>query len=288
VINMTSTTDHDWARGSQERSISTVLGTINVRTGGRDDGPAMVFWPSLVMTGSMFRNQYEHYAPTHRVILVDPPGIGKSASLRHTITLDQCSDCLLDILDALGVDTCVLVGNSWGAIVAGVFAARHPQRVSAAIAANGTASAATALEKAPLRPMLALLGLYTRTPAWFASLTRSTFAGRTARKTNRDFLNQLRCVLDEDPKSIAMQMKSVLLGRDDTHALLRSIHAVPVLVIAGEEDRQFSLATVQDVADTIPESAFVVLPATGHLSALESPELFNAALDEFLERTSSD
>jgi 3-oxoadipate enol-lactonase len=258
---------------------------INVGVGGLDDGPAMVFWPSLVMTAAMWRHQYEHFARTHRVVLIDAPGIGKSDRLTKTITLDQSSDCLLEILDALRIDKCVLVGNSWGAILAGVFAAEHPDRLLAAVAANGTAFGATLLDRIKLGSLIGLLGLYTRAPKWFAALTRSTFAGKTAKTSKQAFMAALRCVLDEDPKSMAWQMRSILLQRNDTHRQLRAIAGIPVLVIAGEEDRQFSVATVKDVAATIPGSTFAVLAKTGHLSALENPALFNKTIDDFLAQT---
>jgi 3-oxoadipate enol-lactonase len=279
---MASNSDEVWSRGSEERLIPTALGSINVRIGGREDAPAMVFWPSLLMTGSMWRYQYQHYAPTHRVVLIDPPGIGRSTPLTETITLKQCANCLVGVLDALDIDKCFFVGNSWGSILAGVFAAQHPERLFGSVAANGTASAARAIDKIKLAPLITLLGLHATTPRWFVAVTRSSFAGKTAQKSKPDFLNLLRCLLDENPKSMALQMRSILLGRDDTHAQLRAIDNVPVLVIAGEEDRQFAVATAQDVASAIGGSRFVVLPGTGHLSALESPELFNSAVDDFL------
>jgi 3-oxoadipate enol-lactonase len=285
---MASKIDEDWSHGSEERLITTALGSINVRIGGREDAPAMVFWPSLLMTGSMWRYQYQHYAPTHRVVLVDAPGIGRSTPLTGTITLKQSADCLVEVLDALGIDKCFFVGNSWGSIVAGVFAAQHPERLFGSVAANGTASAASAMDKIKLTPLIALLGLHSTTPRWFVAVTQSSFAGKTAQKNKPDFLDLLRCVLDENPRSMALQMRSILLRRDDTHAQLRAIDNVPVLVIAGEEDRQFSVATEQDVARAIRGSRFVVLPGTGHLSALESPELFNKVLDDFLEEIGTD
>lgn len=248
----------------------------------------MVLWPSLLMTGSMWRYQYQHYSPAHRLVLVDPPGIGRSTPLTETIMLKQSVDCLVEVLDALGIDKCVFVGNSWGSILAGVFAAQHPERLFGSVAANGTASAASTIDKIKLAPLIALLELHATTPRWFVAVTQSSFAGKTARKSERHFLDLLRCVLDENPKSMALQMRSILLGRDDTHPQLRAIDNVPVLVIAGEEDRQFSVATGRDVASAIRGSRFVVLPGTGHLSALESPGLFNDAVDDFLKGICTD
>ncbi|WP_449487813.1 alpha/beta fold hydrolase, partial [Streptomyces purpurascens] len=123
----------NWPEGVTEKLIPTSLGLINVRVGGRSDGPAMVCWPSLMMDGTMWQYQYEHFAPTHRVVLIDSPGHGKSDALRKIIDLKDCSDALVEILDALGIDKCVLVGNSWGGMLAGVFPAHYPQRTAAAV-----------------------------------------------------------------------------------------------------------------------------------------------------------
>ncbi|WP_206601294.1 alpha/beta hydrolase [Mycobacterium sp. IEC1808] len=107
-------------------------------------------------------------------------------------------------------------------------------------------------------------------------------AGKTAKRTKPEFLDSFQSVLEEDPKSVALQMKSILLGREDTHRALQTIAGVPVLVIAGDEDRQFTVNAVKDLAETISGSTFIELPRTGHLSARESPELFNNAVDDFL------
>lgn len=280
---MTADTD-DWAPNSVHETIPTALGAVHVRIGGRADGTPMVFWHSLLTTGSMWRYQYEHYAPTHRIVLIDAPGSGASAPLTSTITLEECSDCLLTVLNALTIKKCILVGNSWGAILASVFAAWHPEKLIAAVAANGTASPATIFDKMVLGPVVALIGAYNTAPNWLVRFAQSGLAGKTAKRTKPEFLDSFQSVLMEDPKSVALQMKSILLGRADTHRTLETIAGVPVLVIAGDEDRQFTVEAVKDLAETIPGSTFIELPQTGHLSARETPESFNNAVDDFLRQ----
>jgi len=41
------------------------------------------------------------------------------------------------------------------------------------------------------------------------------------------------------------------------------------------------------MAQAIPDSRFVVLPQTAHLAPLESPDLVNDAIDEFLASTTT-
>ena len=134
-----------------------------------------------------------------------------------------------------------------------------------------------------MTPLIALIGLQKRVPKWLIAAAQSNFGGKTAEKTKPAFLEFFRVILPENPKSIAFQMKSILLGRGDTRALLGTIKNVPVLVLAGEEDRQFSVATLKIFAEAIPGSTLVMLPKTAHLSPRESPELFNNAVDSFLK-----
>ncbi|CAK7283872.1 alpha/beta fold hydrolase [Streptomyces misionensis] len=274
----------DWLNDVTEKLIPTSLGLMNVRVGGRADGPAMVFWPSLMMDGTMWRFQYEHFAATHRVVLVDSPGHGRSDALRRIIDLKQCADALVEVLDALGIDKCVLVGNSWGGMLAGVFPAYHTERTAAAVGINCTASLPTTFESVWATGLAAYLGVHARMPQLAAKAARSAFAGPTAEAENPEFLEFIDVVLDNDPKSVAWALRSILIGRRDEHRLLATIPAdIPVLIVAGEEDSQFPVHTVRRMADAIAGSTFRVLPHTGHLAARENPAEVNATIDAFLE-----
>jgi 3-oxoadipate enol-lactonase len=73
----------------------------------------------------------------------------------------------------------------------------------------------------------------------------------------------------------------------DRHDLLRTIKNLPVLVIAGEEDRQFAVYISRKLANAIAGSTFVVLPETAHLAARERPELVNPVIEKFLDQLPS-
>ncbi|MER5344702.1 alpha/beta hydrolase [Streptomyces mirabilis] len=102
-------------------------------TTNRLEGVTEKLIPTSLSLGTIWQYQHEHFAPTHRVVLIDSPGRGKSDALRKIIDLKGCSDALVEILDTLDIDKCVLVGNSWGGMLAGVFPAYYPQRTTAAI-----------------------------------------------------------------------------------------------------------------------------------------------------------
>lgn len=55
-------------RAETAHSIATVLGRLHVRESGLAQGPAMVFWPSLLMTGDMWQAQSAHFGARHRAL----------------------------------------------------------------------------------------------------------------------------------------------------------------------------------------------------------------------------
>src|SRR3954451_6461178 len=219
--------------------IETVLGTVRVQVSG--SGDAMVFWPSLLMTGDMWAAQAEFFGTDHQVILVDPPGFGESQKLTATFTFEECARCIVDILDGLGLQRTHFVGNSWGGMIGGTFAATHPGRIGRAVLMNCTASPAGRRQKFEYGFLLRMAGLLggIRPP-----LTRSVlkaFLGPTTFTTRPDVVAYVRdCVQRFDLRSGGWAVHSVVPRRPDQRALLATVKT-PVLVVAGVEDATFSV-----------------------------------------------
>jgi 3-oxoadipate enol-lactonase len=279
--------DHERLAGARQQRIKTAFGYVNVTIGGNESGPAMVLWPSAMMQGSLLSYQYQHFAPRYRMVLVDPPGVGKSDPLRKQITIEDSAEVLINILDALGIQKCIFGGNSWGAMLAVVFPAWYPERVIAVIAMNTTASAPDTAETVKISIGARLLYMNGTMPKWWVGFAKTGFAGDTATETNPEFMDYLNCVSYGDPKSIHFQLQGIILNRVDHHDLLRTIKDVPVLIIAGEEDRQFAVYICRKVANAIAGSTFVVLPEVGHLAARERPDLVNPVIEKFLNQLPS-
>ena len=261
--------------------IETLLGHINVHIGG--SGPAMVCWPSLLMTGPMWQAQAEYFGGSHRMILIDSPGHGGSDALTRHFTLEECAQCLSQILDHLQIKDCILLGNSWGGMMGGVFAALYPQRTRAAVLMNCTASAAGWRQKLDFRLMTLILRRLRTIPKLFVDRAVTAFAGATTERTKPDVVAYIRAtVAAVDTQSVCWAIDSVVPRRADHHALMGGIIS-PVLVMTGEEDRTFPVAETRAMADAIPGSRFKVLPGVGHLAALEAPEAVNAAIAAFLK-----
>jgi 3-oxoadipate enol-lactonase len=264
----------------QTLQVPTALGRIHLHLTGQ--GPTMLCWPSLLMTGMLWKAQAAAFGSAYRMVLVDPPGHGGSEALSRCFTLEECALCVTQILDALAVDECVLLGNSWGGMLGGVFAALYPSRTSAAVLMNCTASAASVRQKVEYTGLVALMRRLPKIPDAMKANAVKAFAGRTTEQNKPTVIAEIRAALDAvDARSASWAVESVVPRRSDHHDLLRSIRR-PVLVIAGEEDRTFSVAETRAMADAIPGCQLEVLPKVGHLAALEAPDQVNASIRRFL------
>ena len=190
--------------------VDTVLGKIAIHT--RGSGEAMMFWPSLLMTGQMWTAQADHFGNDHQVILVDPPGHGGSEKLTKPFTFDECVRCIVDILDGLGIERTHFIGNSWGGMIGGTFAATYPDRIGHAVLMNCTASAAGTRQKIEYGVMLRVAKLLggVRPP-----LTRSVlkgFLGPTTFTTRPDVVAFVRDTVQ------ALRHRVVLLGGQERGA----------------------------------------------------------------------
>ncbi|HTI74434.1 MAG TPA: alpha/beta hydrolase [Mycobacterium sp.] len=266
----------------EERRVDTVLGSVRVQIAGTGD--AMMFWPSLLMTGDMWAGQAKHFGTSHQVILVDPPGFGESQKLTKTFTFEECARCIVDILDGLGLQRTHFVGNSWGGMIGGTFAATYPDRIGSAVLMNCTASPAGTRQKIEYGFLLRMAGLLggIRPP-----LTRSVlkaFLGPTTFRTRPDVVAFVRdSVQQVDLRSGSWAVRSVVPRRPDQRALLAGVKT-PVMVVAGVEDATFPLPETTAMAEAIPDAAVVVLEGVAHLAALEDPAVVNTLIGEFVAR----
>lgn len=72
---------------------------------------------------------YESLAAQRRVVMVDHRGHGLGAETTGRFSLEECSDDVVAVLDALGIDRAIVVGYSLGGAVAQLLGHRSPDRV---------------------------------------------------------------------------------------------------------------------------------------------------------------
>jgi pimeloyl-ACP methyl ester carboxylesterase len=92
---------------------------------------------------------------------------------------------------------------------------------------------------------------------------------------------EVRCMAAETGAEAFVRQQTAVMQRRDSLPDLVAI-ACPTLVLVGEADQLTPPERAQEMAAGIRGARLVVVPASGHLSALEQPERVNAALVEWL------
>lgn len=210
---------------------------------------------------------------SHRVIIFDRPGFGHSQRPRGRIwTADKQADLLHSALQQLGVVRPVVVGHSWGAIVALAMAVRHEPDVADVVALSG-------YYFWTLRPDVLLVGIgalpgvgdilrYTISPLlnWLMMpvIKQALFSpGSIPTRFNKEFStgmavrpSQIRATSEDGvlmiPGAIALQ---------DHYEKL----TLPVAIMAGKGDKVVFKRRAEQLAAVIKGSVLLVIPGAGHM-----------------------
>ena len=213
-------------------TVPTILGDIYVDDQGNRAEPLALLWPSLFTDHSMWRCQIPALrAAGLRTLAVDPPGHGRSRGLDRVFTMDACAKAALQVLDAANVDgPVVVVGTSWGGMVAPRIALLAPDRVRGMVLFNTTAESAAPFDWARgalLTKLLAIRSLDKVVDNMVVSLQLARGTRRRSPEIGADLSKQYR---SWDRRRLINTVRSVLVDRDSALEALRNVKA-PALIV---------------------------------------------------------
>jgi pimeloyl-ACP methyl ester carboxylesterase len=216
-----------------------------------------------------------------RVIAPDLPEFGDSTPGGDVITIERAADVVADFLDALHITRAVVGGLSMGGYVALAFARRHPQRLAGLILADTKAAPDDDEAKARRDDLIAAVNAGGPVAAADALLPK-VVSDRT-REKNPAAVETLRQIALRQTSAGVIAGLYALRDRPDAAPGLPSV-AVPTLVLVGEFDTVTPPLAAARLSGTIRKSELVHVPGTGHISNVENPEAFNAAVVAFLKK----
>ena len=214
-----------------------------------------------------------------RVIAPQLRGFDGGAGDPAATSVDDYAGDVIDLLDALHLKQVVVGGLSMGGYVAFALLRLAARYVQGLVLAD-TRSQADTPEGVAGRTRLLQVVQDKGAPA-VADEMIPKLLGATTQQTRPAVVEQVRSlVLASSTDGIAGAIRA-LMTRPDSTPLLASIH-VPTLIIVGEEDTVTPPAASEEMHRAISGSELVRIARAGHLSNLEQPESFNAALAGFL------
>ena len=228
--------------------------------------PALVLIPGLLNTARLWQEQARVLGKDYRLIF---------AETHHHDTLEATAQ---DILSQIPDQGCALAGFSMGGYVALEILRQAPHRVHALALLNSKAEPDTESEQQQraLSMRSAKIGRFLGvTPRLMQRLVHSD------QQDNQALHHTVYDMAADIGREGFLNQQQANMTRRDARAILQKFQK-PTLLLSGDSDRIISPETTFAAQKYIPHAETVLLPRTGHLSPLESPDATNDALLEWL------
>ncbi|MEV2269022.1 alpha/beta fold hydrolase [Nonomuraea africana] len=242
-------------------------------------GVPVVLLHAFPLSSAMWLAQREGLAASCQVITPDLRGFGGSRLGEDEPSIDLMADDVAALLDAEGVERAVIGGQSMGGYVTMAFCRRHPDRVLGVILADTKASQDTD-EARQNRERIARQVLADGTDVLVEEVLPGLL-GQTTKERRAMVFGRVRGLVQAAPPGAVAWAQRAMAGRPDSFDTLAALKA-PALVIVGEEDRLTTRDDAEAMLRAVPDGRLTVIERAGHLSAVEQPEAFNAAVAAFI------
>ena len=266
------------------------------------DGPIMREKPVLLMLHggpgadhSIYRPAYSALADIAQIVYLDHRGNGRSEDgPRESWNLAQWGDDVRAFCDALGIVDPIVLGASFGGMVALAYATRHPAHPSKLVLISTEAAGGSYRER-----RVALFERFGGPEV--GALARRRFLqpeaplDQEAREAWRRLAMPVYTRIPRDPDMArrAINRPEVALhwfakpgGESDTFNMFPELDRIqcPTLVIGGEDDPMHPIESQADIAAALPPSLvqFERFADCGHGVVPDAPERAMALLREFI------
>lgn len=247
------------------------------------EGAALVLLHGVGSASKSWRAQVGALSSRWRVVAWDAPGYGGSSALaQESPDAADYAQALAGLLDALGIARCHLVGHSLGCLIAARFARAHPERTLSLTLASCALGHARLAAQERARLLESRIGDL-----------KSLGAQGMAEKRGPRLLGP-----GAPPSAVASVVRAMaavnlrgyaqaagMLSRGD---LIGDIEALapdlPVQFVWGTADVITPPAANEKAAAARPGARVATISDAGHACYVESPDAFNAAIDEFARR----
>lgn len=238
------------------------------------DAPVLMFSNSLGTTLDMWRSQVDALGGNFRILRYDTRGHGQSSTPPGPYSLDDLGEDVISLLDHLELERVHFCGLSLGGFVAQWLAVNAPDRLHKVVICNIAAVTASPVfwhDRAELVLREGMQAIVEGVMARFFSPHFAQTSPAAVQAIHDDFLLT---------PPVGYAGSCAALEHADFRTQLPGVE-VPALVIGGALDQAAPPAGVMEVASLITDSRYVEIDAA-HISNVENPAAFDAAITEFL------
>jgi pimeloyl-ACP methyl ester carboxylesterase len=241
------------------------------------NGPLLVLLHGFLFDSRAWRPQLESLSSDFSAIAWDAPGAGRSSDPPGTFATADWADCLVGLLDVVGVEAAHILGLSWGGMLAQEFYRRHPQRTRSLVLADTYAGWRASLGEATTEQRLANCLRDSSLPS--GEVVTKYLPGMHSQFATQEVRDGLARIMSSF-HPIGFRLMARSSAQLDTRDLLPEIR-VPTLLLWGEADARSPISVAHQIRGAIPGARLAVIPGAGHLSNVEAPAQFNAEVRSF-------
>ncbi len=250
--------------------------SLRYQVSGAEGKPWLTFLHALATSGDLWAPQAETFGADYRILRIDARGHGGSTVGAAPYAIADLADDVVAVWDAVDADTSSVVGLSLGGMTALSLGLDHSDRVDRVVAADCRADAPPFFVDMweARRQLLADGGI-----GAVADATLPTWLTAATREADPDLAGRVRAMIEATAPGGYRAATVALQGLDLKRRLPKL--GRPTLFLCGAEDGAHPAAMVE-MAQATPGARYVELPEAAHISNLERPDAFNAAVRGFL------
>ena len=244
------------------------------------EGEPVAFLNGILMTVDSWKLQTAQLSRRFRCLMHDFRGQLLSSKPADAWTLEDHAEDFGALLDHLGIDSCHVVGTSYGGEVGMIFAANWPERVRSLTVIASVSELGPDTERIARDWRRAALEA---PESLYRTMLPTTFSPEfvTANPRLVELGDERLNACDAEFFRAFARLVDAFFQLNITPGL-KQIRC-PTLIIAGEKDLLKPPRYSQIIADNISGSKLLVAPGAGHAAVLEQPEWINTELMTFLK-----
>jgi pimeloyl-ACP methyl ester carboxylesterase len=246
-----------------------------------DAAEVVILGHGLGGSHAVWYQQVAFLAQRYRVVTWDQRGFGRSTRSTGEIGPAPAVGDMVRVLDAAGVGSAHVVGQSMGGWSALGFAIEHPDRVRSLILADSTAGIFTPEIRHALVDYGAAISL-AQTPGEMPLGFHPAIGTQLADEDlAHAFLYGQLGSLTEPPSPA--EIMPLLLAMDLTDEA--TTITCPTLFVVGEHDPIFPPQLIESAASVVEGATVESVANTGHSPYFERPDQWNSIVEEFLRQS---
>jgi pimeloyl-ACP methyl ester carboxylesterase len=247
---------------------------------GENSGLPIIFIHGFPFSKSLWKGQLTYFSKTHRVIAYDVRGHGATEPGEREFTMEQFAKDLFRFMNKLGIERAVLCGMSMGGYIALSGLLEQPDRIASLVLCCTQCKEDT--PEAKKKRFDAIHDIRINGLEDYAHQAVQRLFSDSSLADKREEVFFIDKMIKETNVETVCNTLIAMANRVETCSTLYLVD-IPVLFIAGEEDKIITLDTMRQMHESMPHSILRIVKGAGHMCNLESPTVFNRYVEEFLK-----